>query len=585
VENGKSLQLDEASGQWCDALAPWADGSGFGSPGEPNPSCTSCFRGGVLGPANSPKAGEVKITEIMANAPGAEDTDKDWFEVTNFTNTDLDLNNVEIWDDTDDDKAAHLIQSDNNDCVTIPATKTVVFARVADAAKNGVDPTRVLYVYKSAALNNSGYLALKLGTNVIDEVSYADAEDGKALQKDPASGTWCDAVKQYWTATDGTPAFGTPGEGNSPCGVVFCKENGQDRPVDPPDVGTLVISEIFANPDGDEGPREWLEIYVTPEAVGKDANGLEVVLGGNSKGKLAEGGDCLPLPAGYVVIAGSADVASNGGLTAVFAAMSLSLTNGGTDMMVRYSGKIIDAVTYGNVKEQVALQLDPAALDATSNDDPKQWCDATKTYNATGDKGTPGTENPSCGETFCTDSQGQAVPVTPPKPDALVITEIYANTPGQEDANKEWFEVFVPQNSAAAHLNGVGILSAAGQPPAFSFSSDQCIELKAGQIYVFCRDIDPGTNGGVTGCIKYSSVTLTNDNGFLGLGLPGVIYDAVYDYGKTKDGISKSLDPAKWNATDNDALSNWCDTPAGNTFGNGTTLGTPGLMNPACPQG
>jgi len=160
-----------------------------------------------------------------------------------------------------------------------------------------------------------------------------------------------------------------------------------------------------------------------------------------------------------------------------------------------------------------------------------------------------------------------------------VITEVYANPDGA-DAKKEWFEVYLPPNASAAHLNGVGIMKKAGEEPAYYFNAEQCLLLEPGQHYVLCRSADPAQNGGLESCLEYGSLTLINDNGFLGLGKPGIIYDSVPSYGKAKDGISRSLDPEKYTADGNDSGNAWCDTPSKYTFADGR--GTPGEKNPAC---
>jgi hypothetical protein len=49
------------------------------------------------------------------------------------------------------------------------------------------------------------------------------------------------------------------------------------------------------------------------------------------------------------------------------------------------------------------------------------------------------------------------------------------------------------------------------------------------------------------------------------------------------DDVSMQLSPTASTATANDDGANWCLTPTGNTYGTMDRLGTPGLVNPACP--
>ena len=46
-------------------------------------------------------------------------------------------------------------------------------------------------------------------------------------------------------------------------------------------------------------------------------------------------------------------------------------------------------------KNGASIQLSGTAMNATSNDDPKSWCESTVAV-AGGDKGTPGTANATC---------------------------------------------------------------------------------------------------------------------------------------------------------------------------------------------
>lgn len=586
--DGKSWQLDEAALAWCDAKGTYGDGTGFGSPGEPNWDCNSTIcvdETGAEVTAAVPAPGDLEITEVLPNTPGGEEAEREWFEVRSTAAVPIQLNGLEIWKDPDGTKATHVVETEGLKCLTLEPGETAVFARSNDPVANGIPAESVAYVYASMTMSNSGYLGLKAGGVLVDSLNWTDAEDGAALQKDPVTGAWCDAVGQYWTTPGGDAAYGSPGQANLACGTAFCLDNGELRAVSPPGLGDLVISEIFANPAGqDLTAREWLEAYVTPAAMGRDLNGLELVVGGSSKGVVGEGSqECIPILQNYLVLARNADPVENGGLPAdVVLVDGLSLENSNSTVSLEIAGKVIDSVAFAETTNGASLQLEPDALNATSNDDPGNWCDASVPFNGEPEYGSPGVANPACDASFCTDALGQAVQVTPPVPEGLFISEIFPNTMGTEDPDKEWFEVTVPTSASPFELNGTGIILEAGEP-AYYFSVDECIELEPGGIYLFCRNGKPGQNGGLPACIEYgSSVSLINDYGSLGLGIPGIIYDSVPDYGKSQDGISRQLHPDSYNASGNDDPNNWCDTPAGNTFGDGSVVGTPGIQNPAC---
>jgi len=588
---GKAKQLDEAALTWCEAKTTYGVEGAFGTPGAANPPCTACFcmSEGQWVQATLPSPGGLFITEILPNTPGDEKADREWFELLVTGTGSVDLNCVELWKELAGEKAAHVVATPDNSCLRYAPGSTVLFARSNDPAVNGIAAEKVDYVYTSMTLSNDGDLVLKAGGAVVEQIHWDGAEDGVAYQKDAATGQWCGAVTQYWTEPGGTaPVFGTPGDPNTPCGVSYCNENGAPRPVASPAVGELVISEIFANPQGaDATELEWVEVLVMPSALGKDLNGIELLANGSSKGKVGgESADCKPIPGDTLLLVKTTDAGLNGNLPpGGLVVSSLSLGNSNATLALSVYGQVIDSVAYADAPDGRSLQLDPGAADAVSNDDPASWCDAQVAYNTTPSYGTPAGENTPCGATYCTDSVGGSKQVTPPTVGGLVITEIYSNTAGAEDVKKEWFEVTVPNGAAPFQLNGTGILTAVGKPPEYFFSSDHCIELAPGGVYVFCRSSDPAENDGLpAGCIPYSSVTLINDYGFLGLGIGGTLYDIVSDYGKTTDGVSRMLDSAHYNANDNDVIDNWCDTPAGKTFGtSGKGVGTPGALNPTCP--
>jgi hypothetical protein len=63
------------------------------------------------------------------------------------------------------------------------------------------------------------------------------------------------------------------------------------------------------------------------------------------------------------------------------------------------SGVVIDRVSYGAgfpLAAGASMALDPAALDATSNDHGSAWCLGRD--GASGDLGTPGAANPACAD-------------------------------------------------------------------------------------------------------------------------------------------------------------------------------------------
>ena len=589
-EEGRSVQLDPVTGEWCSGKSAFGDEEtgGFGTPGTINSGCSApvgCLFNGESVNLKSPGAGDLEIAEFLPNTPGNEDASLEWFEIRNPTAEPIDLNGVELWKNPTDDDPETVLASTDGTCLRVAAGETVVLARSNEPAVNGIPAQRVFLVYSSHTFNNSGYFGLHLAGVVIDSTQYEDSEDGKALQKDPITGAFCDASSLYWTTLEGKAAYGTSGETNLECGVSYCTDGGVERVTSPPPADSIVITEVFANPDGtDTSSREWLEIYVTAEGAGYDLNGLQVRVNGSESGILAEGEtQCVVADTGYWLLAGSDVSAENGGLPSVDVKVSgLTLKNSDVVLALTAGDNVIDSVEYASTSQGVAWQLDSGVLSALANDDWDNWCQSPAVFNNTPEYGTPGSANPSCSSVFCTTAgDGTLVEVVPPPSGALILTEVYANTPGAEDTNLEWFEVYVPPEVAPFDLNGVGIVTTVAEEPAFVFVAEEYIQLSPGNHYVFCRNGDPQMNGGIGGCVEYGGISLKNSDGYLALE-SGSLLDDVPSYGNAQDGISRSLSPDSYNTTANDDPANWCDTPEGNTFDDGSVRGTPGMMNPAC---
>jgi hypothetical protein len=585
---GKSRQYDETAKKWCDAAKPFGSEQALGTPGEPNTSCDHeqvlCKKGGEMIQAATPFAGELQITEIFANTPGNEVPEMQWFEVKATGSREIDLNHLQLWDQANAPVPAAVLEPESEECLRLAPGGIVVLARMLGKEVNGVSEGSVLAVYPATLLlKPAGYLAIRSKGETIDSHEWKEAEDGHSIQKDPGSGDWCSSEDQFWSTPGGKPAYGTPGMINSPCKKApTCLEAGVPRPANLPLAGELVITEMFANPAGNDSPnREWLEIYAASSAIGKDVNGISMVVKGEAKGVLGiEGGDCVVLKDGRLVVGKTTNTEANGGVAVDIALPDFILPNSEANVSLVREQVLYDTVYYDDPPESAALQLDPASTSKDANDDPENWCAAKTPYGPGADMGTPGEENPPCEAEFCTAADGKAHVLVKPLPNELVISEVYANPDG-DDGVKEWFEVYVVPTAQPAHLNGVGIMEDVGSPPKVLIQSPTCIDLVPGSYLVLCDSKDTSKNGGVEGCLEYEGITLKNKNGFLGLGLPGIIYDTVPDTGVAKDGVSRSLDPAHLTADGNDSTNAWCDTPAGHTFTDG--LGTPAAKNPDCP--
>ena len=156
--------------------------------------------------ALSPGAGDLVITEFMADPNGVPDTQGEWIEIYNPTADHLSLQGVTLEDAATN---THVITTD----IVVPMGGYVT---LANSAAPGFTPD---YVYSGISLNNSGdQITLSIGATVIDQITYGSSTPGTSSElstnhldatSNDSVGNWCAAVS-YYTATD----LGTPGSVN-----------------------------------------------------------------------------------------------------------------------------------------------------------------------------------------------------------------------------------------------------------------------------------------------------------------------------------------------------------------------------------
>lgn len=147
-------------------------------------------------------------------------------------------------------------------------------------------------------------------------------------------------------------------------------------------VGDLVISEILfdPNPPEDSGD-EFFEVY-NPTASSIDMLGYSIKDNGSNFFFIDMS---VVVPAGgYVIFGENADMTTNGGVMVDFEYPTIhSLSNTSDEIIIQCGGITIDEVMYDfsmgwpGTGNGVSISLDPNSLDAVSNDDPVNWCDAT----------------------------------------------------------------------------------------------------------------------------------------------------------------------------------------------------------------
>jgi hypothetical protein len=250
--SGASMSLDPAwstaggnddGEHWCDSPAgTFGSGVDLGSPGAPNPACPALGDDDDSLPPDDddaapdpPAPGDVVITEIFADAVGS-DQNKEWFELLNVTDADIDLGG---WVISDLGTDSHTLAGP----FVVPAGGYVVLGQNGSTSSNG--GLSVDYDYPGGwTLGNTDdevVLTDPLGT-VIDQVLYDGGPgfpdpEGASLSLAPGSldaaandvGTaWCAGQVPY--GTDGS--LGTPGGPNPPCPAPPVDGDGDGSPAD-----------------------------------------------------------------------------------------------------------------------------------------------------------------------------------------------------------------------------------------------------------------------------------------------------------------------------------------------------------------
>ncbi|MHA7627636.1 lamin tail domain-containing protein [Corallococcus sp. M7] len=522
--------------------------------------------------------GDLIITEYL-NDPAGADTGKEYVELHNPTGETVDLLGVTLFTARDEEAQERVYTFTTG--LPVDAGSFVVLGDVRDGAL----PEHVDQAYGDAlgALGNSaGLLGLRCGTRVLDSVVLeAPAKSGMARTHDGVS-RWCDAP-------------GSPGSTNAPCPALVdggvtsgatCLPPGavSPREVQSPRPGELIITEVMANPRGDDTVGEWLEVRAT---VPVDLNGLTV--GTDTSGTRLESERCLSLAAGEsALLARGREPEVNGGLPEPLATFSVDLRNAGGVVAIRSGSVLIDSALYGPAQDGVATQISaPLTTDAKNNDVTASWCAATEAYGDKGNLGTPGRTNRTCtgpdagmAQAGCIDrTTGQPRALRVPTVGSLLLTELMADPVAVPDAQGEWVEVLVLRD---VDLNGVTLANESGSSV---LESPLCLSMKAGSFAVLARGDDASLNGGLPSVLGTFAFGLGNGAGahVLKLSAQGTVLDSVAFTNAASPGVSSQLDARVRDATGNDAAGAFCPTPAGVTYGAGDR-GTPGRENRTCAR-
>lgn len=167
--------------------------------------------------------------------------------------------------------------------------------------------------------------------------------------------------------------------------------------VDCPDVGSVIITEILNNADGNDDGKEWFEIYNTSDSA-IDLQDWTVTDDGSNAFTISES---LVIEAGgFLVLGEETDPTLNSGAEVDYAwgtNTNFTLGNGDDEVILSCGGVIIDMVAYDNGDtfpdpNSFSMALSPDAYNSVDNDLGENWGISLQPYGDGENSGTPGTE-------------------------------------------------------------------------------------------------------------------------------------------------------------------------------------------------
>lgn len=347
--------------------------------------------------------------------------------------------------------------------------------------------------------------------------------------------------------------------------------------------GDLVITEIMANPEGQDEGNEWIEIFNATSAP-IDLTGLAVIVS-RDDGDGERSHTMRPItigPGQYLVVGGILDEFKPVWVDYGYANDLSSLRNSDGRVALRCQSTVVDEAFYATAASGRSLELDGSqAPDHLRNDDAVNFCDATAAFDET-NFGTPQESNGFCTIVtpgVCNDGETQRDTV-PPEVGDVIITELMPNPIGNEGQDKEWIELLA---LAEFDLNGLNVGLEPGNPRA-QFDSPDCVLVGPGTLILFAQSDDPLVNGGLpqpdslfSFDMKAGTTSTGDGQVFVGIGEQAL---DVITYLDSEDGISLNLDPRFNDVEDNDDPANFClgITP----YGEEGSLGTPRAENTGC---
>lgn len=379
-------------------------GNNAGTPGSANPACIpeattgTCIEDGGMRAITSPNAGDVIITEVMAD-PSGTDTTTEWFEL--YARAPVDLNDLTIATSTSSGRLT------SSACLYVQPGEYILLARSADSFVNGNLPApRIVYSSPSFANGVNQRISLTRGDAGIDEIALGPSSSGTSWSLDPtlldpagndSPSSFCPGSTRW--QPDGGGDLGSPGQPNPACvapGSCFDTGLNMNRAARPPPDGDLLITEWMSDPGAVGAANgEYVE-FLAKSAF--DLNGVTYRIGATGTPRtIASSVNCLPATANqYFLIGRNNDTAQNGNLPPLVAVTTTALTSTSVVTLFNPDGGVADTVTTAGGAAGVSEQVSPNSLTPAANDTDHCVTPVGTVYGTSGNRGTPGLANVAC---------------------------------------------------------------------------------------------------------------------------------------------------------------------------------------------